>query len=255
MSDCLNLAIPGDNVNPGCPESSARARRRIIEGADADVDLIPRDLSDAPRRLREDLLWEGSPWLQAVRFALGAPPEAPWPPFAVAPPANPVERNSVSVVWPVPPGALVPVLWEGAAPAGAAAASAGGRGVAALEGGVAIVATVVAAAVAVAVVAGVWAVLAVRRQDSRPLPESQPVAATNALKAWRLFWMSDALDSTAVRPPLHLSHAYACVCMHMCVECGAPPPHLSHVFRMPMSSTTGFIRRCCVRACRVTATQ
>ena len=127
------------------------------------------------------------------------PPEVPWPPFFVAPPPNPVQRNSVADVWPVQTAALVPPLQLGGTWAATMAPSVVSRTDSGATGAGAVVAAVTAAAVAVAAAAGVWAALALRRQTSWPRPVGEKAVAMNALKAWRLFWMYDAYEPTAVR--------------------------------------------------------
>ena len=228
MSDCVNVRVRSDAVLPGCPQASThkradirkRAKREQDDAADR-FDDIGGSTAELETLFEDTLLRPGSPWLQALRTALGQLPRAPpeWPPFSQPPPATSNNRSTLTTTFPVPERVLpeLSLTPEAANATAAVLAAAAARPPQPVGGStperiqtaqVTVLAIVGALVVAAALAALFFAVSELRRARSKACGDQSKGAGRNGRgrhltqsqrrRRWN-WWTSDNFDETMVR--------------------------------------------------------
>ena len=174
MSDCLFMNAMRDTVIPGCPPSSVQRRLEI-----AMQRVLPHSYTpdyDDWNNIDDYIPTQADPWLLAVEAELGPlpPPPQGWPPFKVTPPENPIERTSLTMQLPVPPGTMLPQLELTLAPMGSVQNPQSGEGVPSAWVSLVVIAALV---VGIAAAAALWAARTLRQPPPAPPRSSADVVA------------------------------------------------------------------------------
>ena len=227
MSDCLYVLLSKDIVPPGCPEASASKRAEILKRANVVAEDVARILeynvdstTDLETLFEDTLLQPRSPWLQALRTALGPLPPAPpeWPPFDLPPPATSNNRLDLAMSFPVPERALpeLSLTPEAANATAAVLAAEAGQPPQPVGGAtpgriktaqVTLLAVVASVVVAAALAALFFAASELRRARSKACGDQSKGAGRNGRgrhrtqsqrRQRRNWWTSDNIDETMV---------------------------------------------------------